>query len=60
MEVVVGSTSAVRAWAAILAPNTEWKPWMLGAGGHLRIYRDSADWVSILHGIPLGKPWRGF
>lgn len=56
MEVVVGSTSAVRAWAAILAPNTEWKPWMLGAGGHLRIYRDSADWVSILHGIPLGKP----
>lgn len=30
MEVVVGSTSAVRAWAAILATNTEWEPWMLG------------------------------
>ena len=32
MEVVVESTSTVRAWAASLAPNTEWEPWMLGAG----------------------------
>lgn len=30
MEVVVGSTSAVRTQAAVLAPNTEWEPWMLG------------------------------